>query len=244
MLERRLPRRVLTEVRWSFTWPCTWLAGVFVNLGLSLAWLALVPLRGRQYGDWVILLGSYFAEFILADVTTTNVLGLDATRVRASLASGVSVRRLLASKNWALLVIVGLPTLAMTALLTLRSELPYRLVLTLPGVALPILTWLGVGNVVSVVLPVAVRSLRTRWQQRRDWRSTLLWLGHLGLPYLLLYGVDPIEHAGGAGYRLLPAAWDSAELEGSVLLATGLLFWGLGTWLATRLVSRYGLRMY
>jgi hypothetical protein len=241
MLERHLLRRVLAEIRWSFQWPCNWLLGVFLNLGLSLLWLLWVPLRGQPHHDWVILVGTYFAVFILADVTTTNVLGLDAMRVRASMASGVPVRRLLMTKNYALLVIVGLPTLILTGFLTIRSEVPHRLVLTLPGVALPMLAWLGVGNVVSVLLPVAVRTLRTRWAERRNWRSTLRWLFHLAVPYALLYAVDPVGDTPPWLVRQLPSGWRTEQVRGLVLLLTGLVIWLAGSWLAVRLVRRRGL---
>jgi hypothetical protein len=243
VFERHLVARVLDEVRWSFTWPCYWLVGVAVNLALSLLWLLWVPLRGHPHSDWVILVGTYFAVFILADVTTTNVLGLDAERTRAGLERGIPVRRLLLTKNYALLVIVGLPTLLLTAVFTLRSEVPYRLTLTLPGVALPMLAWLGVGNVVSVLLPVAIRPLRTRWYERGQWRRTLPWLAHLAIPYALLYAVDPVGDTPRAVVRMLPRVWHTAEIRGTANVITGLLMWILGTVLAGWIVQRRGLRM-
>ena len=241
MLEHGLGRRVLAEVRWSFSPPLTWLCGVGVNLVLSLLWLVWVPLRGHSHGDWVILVGSYFAVFVLADVTTTNVLGLDAIRVRDGLARGVALRRILVTKNLALLVIVGLPTMLLTAALTARSETAYRLVLTLPGVALPIMAWLGVGNVVSVLLPVATAPLAQRWRQRRRTGATLRWLAHLGLPYVLLYAVDPVGDTAGTLLGLLPRAWRTAETRGVTMALLGLTIWILGTVLADGIVRRRGL---
>ena len=80
--------------------------------------------------------------------------------------------RMLLHKNLALLILVGLPTLAVAAVLTLWLESPARLGVTIPNVAVPILTWLGVGNAVSVLLPVSEVPLRQRWGQRAGGGST------------------------------------------------------------------------
>jgi len=230
--------QVLGEVRWSFTAPLTWLLGVGVNLGLSLLWLIVLPLTGRHRADWAIVVGTYFATFILADVTTTNVLGLDALRVRVSLVRGVSVRRILAVKNFALLLIVGVPTLVATAILTMTSAGAYRLVATLPGVALPILTWLGVGNVISVLLPVAVAPLRDRWRHRGHVRATSRWLFHLGLPYALFYAIDPLGHVPGAVLRHSRVLHQNLEDRGVVSALIGLSLWIVGTAAALLIVRR------
>jgi hypothetical protein len=243
LADRSLPAQVVAEIAWSFTTPWTWLSGVAVNLVLSLLWLARFPLTGTSHGDWVVLVGTYFAVFILADVTTTNVLGLDANRVRLNLGRGVPLWRLLLTKNCALLVIVGLPTLAFTAVLTIYSESSYRLVLTLPGVALPILAWLGVGNLVSVLLPVASRPLLQRWRERRQVRSTTRWLVHLALPYALLFAVDPISDLPLVLRRHLPSAHGAPELRGLVIALTGVVIWIAGSLTAQQVVAHRGLRM-
>lgn len=235
--------RVLDEVRWSCTPPSTWLVGAAVNFALSLLWLVAVPLTGRRHSDWAIVIGTYFAVFILADVTTTNVLGADALRVRVSLLRGVPLLQILVVKNLALLVIVGLPTLLVTAVVTVTSEDGYRLVLTLPGVAFPILTWLGVGNIISVTLPVAVISLRQRWQRRHDIRATTRWLAHLALPYALLYLVDPIGDLPATIIGHLPALPRTAQTRGVVLTLTGLILWALGTAIALGIVRIHRIRI-
>ena len=234
-----LLRLVAQDLRWAFRRPYGWLLGIGINLVLSLAYLVVVPLRGGTHRDWAVLVGTYFAVFVLADVTTTNVLGVDTERTRLRLLRGISLTRILVVKNLALLVIVGLPTLVATAVITVHDEPDYRLVLTLPGVLYPVLTWLGVGNLVSVLLPYWPVPLTTRWRERRVWSRTLRWLVCLGLPYALCVAVDPmsrlprtVSHA----LRLPPGA----ELHGAELLTLGLLAWACFTAVAVVVAHRRG----
>jgi hypothetical protein len=196
-LARPLPLAVLAEVRWAFRPPRSWLAGVAANLVLALVWLIIQPLHPHRHTDWVILIGTYLSSFILADVTTTNLLGVDDIRVRKAHFEGVPIWRVLIVKDLALVVIIGLPTLVAAMIATLWLESPARLAVTIPTVAVPIVSWLGVGNLVSVLLPVAEEPLIHRWEQRRNVRATRTWLTHLALPYALYYVADPtggIEH--------------------------------------------------
>lgn len=228
-------RQVLAEVRWSFIPPWYWLSGVAFNLVLSLLSLIVAPLRGGLHHDWAVLVGTYFAVWILADVTTTNVLGADALRVRLGLLRGVALARILIVKNLALLVIVGLPTLLATAVITLTDEPEYRLELTLPGVLYPMLTWLGVGNLVSVLLPVATLPIRQRWAMRRQLRPTVRWLVCLGVPYVLLLAVDPLGDLPRWLVRHLRFLPHELAVRGGVWCALGLGFYALATAVALRL---------
>jgi hypothetical protein len=241
--QRPVWRQVLGDVRWSFSRPWTWLSGVAFNLGLSLAWLAAVPLTGRPHRDWAIVVGSYFAVFILADVTTTNVLGADAQRVRLGLQRRIPLRRILLVKNLTLLLLVGLPTLVATGIITINSEPNYRLILTLPGVAFPILTWIGVGNIVSVLLPVPAAPLRQRWERRHELRPTARWLAALLLPYGLLAAVDPVGRLPGIVVRHLGFLPHTLVIRGLVLTSSGLGVWGLGTAVALAIARRRDLRL-
>ena len=199
--EKDLWPAVGAEIRWAFTPPRTWLMGVVANVFFAAAWLLVQPLTaGRHHHDWVILVGTYFSSWVLADVTTTNMLGADHYRVLKGLSDGVPFWRILLIKNLALIVIVGLPTLAAAMALTLWLETPARLAVTIPTVAVPIVSWLGVGNLISVLHPVSVEPLIRRWRQRRDHRRTGDWLVGLTLPYALYYVADPM---GGVEHRVL-----------------------------------------
>ena len=228
----RIWHQVGRDLRWSFTPPYTWLSGVACNLVLSLAYVVIAPITEQPHRDWAILVGSYFAVFILADVTTTNVLGADAYRVRLALLRGVSLRRILVVKNLTLMLIVGLPTLIVTAAITLGSEAGYRLILTLPGVIFPIFTWLGLGNLVSVVYPVAAKPLRRRWEERRQLRRTVRWLGALALPYILVLGETRYEKVPKMIVRNLPYVPHDARTAGIVLLSCGVVSYLVGTTIA------------
>lgn len=182
-----------------------------------------------------IVIGSYSAVWILADVTTTNLLGADARRVEPGLRRGGGLRRILLIKNLALLLIVGLPTLLATAVITVTTDHDYKLALTLPGVLFPILTWLGVGNIASVLLPVATIPWRERWRQRRLFRRTARWLASLALPYALLGAVDPVTALPRFVIRHLPFLQPTVQARGAVLCVLGLARWGVGTSLALAL---------
>jgi hypothetical protein len=106
-------------VWWAFTPPRSWLAGVAATLVLALVWLLVQPLQLPRHQDCVILIGTYFSSFILADVTTTNLLGTEPIRVRKALHDGVPFWRVLLV---ALVVIVGLPTLAAATAMTLLGS--------------------------------------------------------------------------------------------------------------------------
>ena len=199
--EKDLWPAVGAEIRWAFTPPRTWLMGVVANVFFAAAWLLVQPLTaGRHHHDWVILVGTYFSSWVLADVTTTNMLGADHYRVLKGLSDGVPFWRILLIKNLALIVLVGLPTLAAAMALTLWLETPARLAVTIPTVAVPIVSWLGVGNLISVLHPVSVEPLIRRWRQRHDHRRTGGWLLGLTLPYALYYVADPV---GGVEHRVL-----------------------------------------
>ena len=245
--EKGLVPAVVAEIRWSFTRPRTWLMGVVANVIFAAGWLLVQPLTLGRHHDWVVLVGTYFSSWVLADVTTTNFLGADHYRIRRGLSNGVPFWRILVIKNLALLVIVGLPTFAAAVALTLWLETPARLGITIPTVAVPIVSWLGVGNLISVLHPVSVEPLIRRWRQRGDLRRTRSWVLALTLPYALYYVADPMN---GVEHRVL---WQQApaliwpvfgrETKSFVHLAIAMSVWIAGSIAAVYWVRRRGLQI-
>ncbi len=218
------------DLRWAFTPPFGWLAGIGVNFLLSLLYVVWVPLTGDDHADWAILVGTYYAVFVLADVTTTNVLGVDTERTGLRLLRGVPLGEVLLVKNLALLLIVGLPMLVATGAIT-YAEPQHRLALTLPGVLYPMLTWLGVGNLVSVLLPYTPLPLALRWRQRRSAGRTAYWLFCLFLPYALCLAVDQMKRLP----RLVTHVFalpSGDVIRGAQLVVLGVLAWAVGTFAA------------
>jgi hypothetical protein len=163
------------------------------------------------------------------------------------LSDGVPFWRLLLIKNMALLAIVGLPTLAAAMALTLWLESPSRLAVTIPTVAVPIMSWLGVGNLISVLHPVSVEPLIRRWRQRGDRRRSGGWVLALTLPYALYYVADPMN---GVEHRLLwrqvPALiWPvfGRDTKSFVHLAIATGVWIAGTVAAVLWVGKRGVQV-
>lgn len=238
---------VVAETRWAFTPPHTWLTGVLANLVFAVGWLVVQPLTPGRHQDWVVLVGTYFSSWILADVTTTNLFGADHYRVAQAVSDGVPFWRLLLIKNLALLAIVGLPTLVAAMVLTLWMETPERLAVTIPTVAVPIVSWIGVGNLFSVLHPVSVEPLTRRWRQRGDRRRIRGWIVALTLPYALYYLADPMN---GVEHRVLwtqlPAwIWRvfGRDTKSFVHLAIAVAVWVAGSVAAVLWVRKRGLRI-
>ena len=245
--EKRLIPAVIAEIRWAFTPPRTWLMGVVANVVFAAGWLLVQPLTLGRHHDWVILVGTYFSSWVLADVTTTNFLGADHYRILQGWSNGAPFWRILLIKNLALLAIVGLPTLAAAVALTLWLETPGRLGITIPTVAVPIVSWLGVGNLISVLHPVSAEPLIRRWRQRGDLRRTHSWVLALTLPYALYYVADPmngVEHR--VFWKQAPALiWPvfGRETKSVVHLAIAVSVWIAGSVAAVYWVRRRGLQI-
>lgn len=127
--------------------------------------------------------------WLLADVTSTNVLAHDPAAALEALRRPGGVRRLVRVKVAALAVLIGPPCALLAVVLGLGSDRPVRALILAPVfLALPfgvpaVASWLG------VLLPYRPRSLRWRWRHRRPWRRSIRWAFLVLAPYSVVPAV-------------------------------------------------------
>lgn len=177
--------RFVQELRWTFTWPMLWIQSVAVNLALAVFYLLFQrPNLGHHY-DTVMLYCVYFSTFILADVTTTNIFGLDVPRTTAALKEGQSFLQILLRKNAVQCVVIVLPMLVITAAWTEYLYHDSKMLRTVPGVLYPMVLFIAVGNLISVLFPVAQAPLLWHVRTWRQWRYQAPLLISYAIPYVI-----------------------------------------------------------
>lgn len=233
------------ELRWTFTWPCGWLQGVLFNLVLAAAYLVVWPLAFDDHYDVVLLFTAYFATFIMADVTTTNIFGHDIVRTLAALRRGRSFASLILMKNLVQTIVVVMPMVLLTIGVTWYVDGAEELFLAIPGILYPMLLWLGIGNLISVLYPVLPAPIKWRIQSIRAGRKQ--WLLHApmlisyAIPYVLYVLAATTDLPGNLNALIrvvagTPHKWESGLI---LLVASIIIYWGL-TWFSLRLVRDRG----
>lgn len=148
------------ELKWTFTLPMTWLQGVLINLVLAGVYRLFWTLEANPKYDTVLLYTVYFATFIMADVTTTNIFGADLERTWRKLQQGESFRAILMRKNVIQFLVIILPFLLITYAWTEYLYVDAQLLRTIPGILYPMLLFLGIGNLISVLYVVPAVGLQ------------------------------------------------------------------------------------
>lgn len=145
-----------------------------VSFAIGLGTLAFVVLSSwDDHVEQAPYLALLALSGVIGGVVCTNSLAWDARRVRDSMSRGRRLGRLLVSKNTALFVIVGTLGVILSGLLAWRSGSADTLVSALGELATMMFVWLGVGNVLSVVSPLRVESLKARFADG-TWKPFLL----------------------------------------------------------------------
>jgi uncharacterized membrane protein len=143
--------------------------GTVKSLAISLA-LGLLYLGWIRFAQWdekstfLPYLGLWVIGVVMGGGVCINAMSFDAMRVRAALDNGERLWHLLVIKNLALLCLVAPIGFTLCALLAWRAGDIYAFYKGCALMICMILLWLGVGNVLSIVLPSRDEPLRQRKQ--------------------------------------------------------------------------------
>jgi hypothetical protein len=149
---RGLGARIRDEVRhvWADK-PRSILIRLVITLAISLSLVAFYQLSGFADYD-VPRLTLYLFSAVVGSMVCTNALCFEAGRVRAALAGGDRLWRILVSKNLALgalVTVAGLPVISLLAVIGYGNPVALA-----DQLITMVFIWLGVGNVLSVVYPI------------------------------------------------------------------------------------------
>jgi hypothetical protein len=234
-----LYKDVVDELSWTFHGRKGWVFGLAFNLVTALVWVGLQRYDPHRSGDIRIAnIGIAIVLYFLADVVNTNQLGSDRDRVIASLDDGDTVRRILIIKNLSLavmLVPLALFVSLLVRILVGRWHTILHPVFTDIGA---VFLWLGVGSVISVLLPYRPIAIRQRVKLRRTWPRWALCQAVPYGAYLVLVPLMHLPYAAIFHYRLLGEYYPNYVLYSIVYLAIGLAYWVIGLALAERYARR------
>lgn len=136
-----------------------------ISLALGLLYLGFIRLFEWDSKQRLLpYLGLWAISVVMGGAVCLNAMSFDAMRVRAALDSGARLWHVLVIKNLALLVLVAPLGFLLSVLLAWRAGDWGALIKACALVLCFILLWLGVGNVLSLALPIRDEPLRKRRQ--------------------------------------------------------------------------------
>jgi hypothetical protein len=230
---------VVDELRWIATSRKGWLFGLAGNFAIAVVYVGYTHYDPHRPGDIRIAnVGTAVAIWVLSNTINTNQLGADGDRVLASVQRGDTVRRILAIKNLALAVFLVPLAIVISVLVRILADrwrlLPHAAMMDVAAVFL----WLGLGSVISVLLPYRPIALRERWKQHHTW---LRWGICQAVPDLSYFVVMPVLHLPYfAVYHLqvFGPYQPNFLMYSFFYLGMGLAYWALGLWLASLYTRR------
>ncbi len=140
-LLRRRPRKILRAILFAV-----------LSASIYMAWIRLFS--WDTYGKWAPYLAVLFISSVMATSACFNSMAFDAQRVRVALDRGARLWQILVVKNLALMALVLPLGVAACIALAILTGRPATLLASIGLVLCILLLWSGVGNVLSVVLPI------------------------------------------------------------------------------------------
>ncbi|MFC5948863.1 hypothetical protein ACFQH9_11300 [Pseudonocardia lutea] len=145
--------------------PHTAVKSLAVSLALGLLYLGFIRVfEWDRDQRWLPYLGLWVISVMLGGAVCINAMCFDAERVRAALGSGARLWHLLVIKNLAVATLVAPVGFLLSGLLAWRAGEVGAFGKACALVVCFTLLWLGVGNVLSVLLPVRDEPIRRRRQ--------------------------------------------------------------------------------
>ena len=219
-----LGRGVLSEIRHiTADRPRSILLRTVITVGIGLALVAAFHLTGMKRYD-LSGLTLYLFSGVVGSVVCTNSLCFEAERVRAALAAGQRVWRILVVQNLAMAILITVAGLPVVAALTWTREA--NPVVLVDQLVTMIFIWLGVGNVLSVIYPLRHEPVTARLKDG-TWKLFLF-------SFVLSYGVGLTVNLT-IYWRLWARETANAQIAGGawvaflLVLASALLSWMLLT---------------
>ncbi len=225
-----LARGVRGEIEYMLTRrPRTIVRSLAVSLAMGLLYLGFIRVfKWERDGQWAPYLGLFVLSVVMGGSVCINAMSFDAMRVRAALDSGARLWHLLVIKNLALLTIVAPLGFVLSALLAWRvgdwGALWKACILTI----LFILLWMGVGNVLSVVLPIRDEPIKKRKQSGSLKQFLIAFAVSYGVGYLVNFMLV---------WRIFAARELAARLHEWVLPAIALFLGGVFMYLLLTIVA-------
>ena len=178
-----------------------------VGLALGLLYLGAIRLFNWDRDQaWLPYLGLLAISVVMGGAVCLNAMSFDAMRVRAALDSGARLWHLLVTKNLALVVLVAPVGFLLSGLLAWRAGDLDAFFKACALMISFIVLWLGVGNVLSVVVPIRDEPILHRRKDGTLKQFAIVFavsylIGYAGEPHAALAGVRGPGVGGTAGQR-------------------------------------------
>ena len=173
-LVSRKPRKVLRA-----------LAIALLGAIAYMVWIRLFS--WNTYSKWAPYLAVLFISSVMGTSACFNSMAFDAQRVRVALDSGARMWQILVVKNVALMALVLPLGVAMCITLAILTGRPATLLAAIALVLSILLLWSGVGNLLSVVLPIRDAPLKVHRQSGTLRQFVLEFAVTWAISYLVLF---------------------------------------------------------
>ncbi|MCE0767375.1 hypothetical protein LWC35_31390 [Pseudonocardia kujensis] len=219
--------------------PRTAVKSLAVSLALGLLYLGFIRVfEWDRDQRWLPYLGLWVISVMMGGAVCINAMCFDAMRVRAALEGGSRLWHLLVIKNLAVAALVAPIGFLLSALLAWRAGDFGALIKACALVLCFILLWLGVGNVLSVLLPVRDEPIRRRKRSGS--------LKQFAVAFVVAYAVGYLVNLM-LLWRILAAQGLAARLGGEVIpvvlvVLSSLVMWFLLTVFAVALSQQPKIR--